>query len=92
MTPVTTIPLKDFTETLFTHGGLPIRRAVLDFDDTAAERFALDNLTFEGTPIPEPSSLILVGIGAVGLSFLRWRQKTTVAAREPACLTPKATA
>ncbi|MDJ0596252.1 MAG: calcium-binding protein [Pleurocapsa sp. MO_226.B13] len=46
-TPVDTNPLVSFTEGLFSYTGETVQRAVVDFNDTEAFRFALDNLTFE---------------------------------------------
>ncbi|MCZ6794801.1 MAG: IPT/TIG domain-containing protein, partial [Planctomycetota bacterium] len=38
-----------FAQTRFSHAGTPVRRAVIDFNETAAARFAIDNLTFDLT-------------------------------------------
>jgi hypothetical protein len=47
-----------FTEGLFSYGpGTGVRRAVLDFNTTAASRFAVDNLTFDVNAIPTPQAL-----------------------------------
>lgn len=89
--PVTTNSLISFTEAQFNHIGTPILRAVLDFDDTAG-RFALDNLTFNVTAIPEPASILLMGIGVAGLGFLRWRHKTAWETRCQAHRTTKSPA
>jgi PEP-CTERM motif len=37
-------------------------------------RFGLDNLRFELAPVPEPGTLTLLGLGALGLMGYRWRQ------------------
>jgi hypothetical protein len=70
ITPVNTSSLVSFTEGLFTYSGAPVTRAVIDFNETAAGRFALDNLIYEpaiSTPVPEPASLIgLLALGAFG--------------------------
>lgn len=58
-----TLPLVTFSEAQFSHLGVPVRRAAVDFfAETAATRFALDNLTFD---TPEPASLLLMGAGLV---------------------------
>lgn len=44
--PIDTEPLISFTEAKFVHTGIPVRRAVLDFDETASAFFHLDNLAF----------------------------------------------
>ena len=70
ITPVNTSSLVSATEGLFTYSGAPVTRAVIDFNETAANRFALDNLIYEpaiSTPVPEPASLTgLLALGAFG--------------------------
>jgi hypothetical protein len=38
-------------------------------------RFGLDNLRFELASVPEPGTLTLLGLGALGLMGYRWRQR-----------------
>lgn len=72
ITPVDTNSESVLSEGLFTYSGVPVTRAVLDFDETklgfdptVAPRFSLDNLTY--TAVPEASSLFgLLAIGALG--------------------------
>jgi hypothetical protein len=70
ITRVNTSRLISFPEGLFTYSGAPVTRAVIDFNETAAIRFALDNLIYEpaiSTPVPEPASLTgLLALGAFG--------------------------
>ena len=73
VTPVDTTPLVSFSEGLFSYTGAPVKRAVVNFNETFADRFALDNLTFKSSsvkpaqPVPEPvSSLGFLVIGALG--------------------------
>ena len=71
-TLVNTNPLITFTEAQFSYTGVPVSRAVIDFNQAAASRFALDNLIY--TPIPEPGTMLLLGTGLLGLgSTLRKR-------------------
>ena len=78
-TPVNTSNQAILSEGLFTYSGVPVQRAVLDFDETKFgldptldPRFSVDNLSY--TAVPEPSSLLgLLAIGAyvAGLRLLR---------------------
>ncbi|MBD1929204.1 PEP-CTERM sorting domain-containing protein [Trichocoleus sp. FACHB-90] len=73
-----------FTEGLFTYSGTPATRAVIDFNETVASRFALDNLIYEpaiSTPVPEPGSLTgLLALGAFGVAsgLLRKQQHKSI--------------
>jgi len=53
----------------FNFGGTPVSRAVIDFS-VNNQRFALDTVEFN--PIPEPTGLALLGLGAVGLIGYGW--------------------
>jgi hypothetical protein len=72
--PVSTSSLISFTEAQFSYSGTPIGRAVIDFNEQAALRFAVDNLTYQC--VPEPGSMALLAMGV--LPFLRRvRQRRT---------------
>jgi hypothetical protein len=77
ITPVNTSSLLSFTEGLFTYSGAPVTRAVIDFNETAAGRFALDNLTFGGSQsVPEPTSTLgVLAFGAFGGGSLLKRKR-----------------
>jgi len=68
-----------FPEGLFTSSATNITRGVINFDNpTTAPRFALDNFGFNPgvNVIPEPTSVVLLGFGIVGLGiFTRWKGK-----------------
>jgi len=55
---------------LWSNAGMPIDRAVVDFDDNAG-RFAMDNLSFVPEPLPTLAAFGLVGFAAA--RFLRRR-------------------
>lgn len=69
-TPVNTSNQAILSEGLFTYSGVPVQRAVLDFDETKFgldptldPRFSVDNLSY--VAVPEPASLLgLLAIGA----------------------------
>jgi hypothetical protein len=68
-----TSPLVLWSEGQFTYSGTMVRRAVIGFNDQAANRFAIDNLTIN--PIPAPGAVLL---GSFGLGLVSWlrRRKT----------------
>ncbi len=70
----TTTP-KLWTEDLFTYSGAMISRAVINFNELLADRFAIDNLTYNTSTIPAPGAILLGSIGAGLVSWLR-RRKT----------------
>lgn len=65
-----TSPLVLWSEDQFTYSGTRIRRAVIGFNDQAANRFAIDNLTIN--PIPAPGAVLL---GSFGLGLVNWLRR-----------------
>ena len=68
-----TNPLIYWSEDKFSYSGTPVSRAVIDFNDQYARRFAIDNLSTN--TIPAPGAILL---GSIGVSCVGWlrRRKT----------------
>ena len=65
-----TSPLVLWSEGQFTYSGTLVRRAVIGFNEQAASRFAIDNLTIN--PIPAPGAVLL---GSIGISLVGWLRR-----------------
>ncbi|MHC4325712.1 MAG: hypothetical protein ACYSUX_15700 [Planctomycetota bacterium] len=68
--PGATSPLVLWSEGQFTYSGTRISRVFIGFNDQAAGRFAIDNLTFN--PIPAPGAVLL---GSFGLGLVNWLRR-----------------
>jgi hypothetical protein len=68
-----TSPLVLWSEGQFTYSGAPVSRAVIGFNDWIANRFAVDNLTFNPVnSIPAPGAVLL---GSFGLGLVNWLRR-----------------
>lgn len=65
-----TNPLIVWSEDMFTYSGTPISRAVINFDEQSARRFAIDNLSTNS--IPAPGAILL---GSIGVSCVGWLRR-----------------
>ena len=70
-----TNPLVYWSEGQFTYGGTAISRAVVDFNELYARRFAVDKLGTSTAPTaPAPGAILLGSIGASLVGWLRRRR------------------
>lgn len=67
-----TNPLIYWSEGKFSYNGTAISRAVVDFNQCYARRFAMDNLAIN--PIPAPGAILLGSLGAGCVGWLRRRR------------------
>jgi len=67
-----TNPLVYWSEGKFSYNGTAISRAVVDFNQCYARRFAMDNLT--ANTIPAPGAILLSTLGAGCVGWLRRRR------------------
>ncbi len=65
-----TDPLICWSEGQFTYSGTAISRAVIDFNEQFARRFAIDNLSTN--TIPAPGAILL---GSIGVSCVGWLKR-----------------
>jgi len=65
-----TSPLVLWSEGQFTYSGTRVKRAVIGFNDQAASRFAIDNLSIN--TIPAPGAVLL---GSFGLGLVNWLRR-----------------
>jgi hypothetical protein len=68
--PGDTSPLVLWSEGQFTYSGTRVSRVFIAFNDQAAGRFAIDNLTYN--PIPAPGAVLL---GSFGLGIVNWLRR-----------------
>jgi hypothetical protein len=70
-----TSPLILWSEGQFTYSGAPVSQAVIGFNEQAASRFALDNLTINPvSAVPAPGAILLSSIGLGLVNWLRRRR------------------
>ena len=67
-----TNPLMYWSEGKFTYSGTAISRAVIDFNQCYARRFAIDNLATN--TVPAPGAILLGSLGAGCVGWLRRRR------------------
>ena len=70
-----TYPLMLYSEDQFTYSGAPVRRAVIGFNGQVADRFALDNLTFDPATIPSAPAPSAILLGSIGAGFVGWLRR-----------------
>jgi hypothetical protein len=73
-TVLTLGPINTWTTLSFTAVG--IDRLVLDGSQTGFSPYGVDNLVFDHAPVPEPTTLLLVGSGVLG-GLVRSRRRQT---------------
>ncbi len=73
--PVTFVTELFFLEAKVSYAASDIRSVSIDFDESQAGLFAVDNLIYSSAAVPEPSSWLLTacGAGLVGAKF--WRRR-----------------
>ena len=67
-----TYPLVLWSEDQFTYSGTPVSRAAIGFNNQVANRFSVDNLTFDSNLVPAPGAILL---GSIGVSLVGWLRR-----------------
>ena len=70
----TSTKLAGFDRTLASIAIAGMRHVAFNYTDTPFGFYAIDDLTFEASPIPAPSTMFLMGTGLVGLATWRYRK------------------